>query len=391
MGKRFNTNLVHLRRAHLQGYAGAIMEGSSRSGKTWSCIDFIVMLCASQPPGQGVTINIIRETYNSFKTTLYDDFNRRFPAFGLPGPAVAVKDVATFWLFGSRINFLGADNPAKFEGASCDYAWFNEMLDIPAIIFDQQEQRCRRFWWGDYNPKASDHWVFNKVCSRSDVAFLHSTFSDNPFISEPERRKIMSYDPANPVNVEQGTADDYMWSVYGLGKRSAPQGLIFPLVTYIDTFPDNIERIGYGLDFGYTNDPTALVKVGISGRNIYLQKLLYYPFDNAGNLAPYIMQAIPPGAHFWADSADPAMIADLRRLGLNCAAVRKFPGSIVYGIDLLKRYKIHIVRDQDFQREQENYRWREVNGITVNDPIDKYNHLWDAVRYYAMSELRPEG
>jgi len=384
MAKRYNPNLIHLRKCHKDKLSGAILEGSSRSGKSWSAVDFIIFLCVTNTD---ITINIIRETYNSFKTTLYDDFNRRFPDFGLPGPAAGLKDLATFWLFGNRVNFLGADNPAKFEGAGCDYAWFNEMLDVPQAIFDQQEQRCRRFWWGDYNPKASDHWVFNNVCNRPDVKLLHTTFSDNPYISEKERNKILSYDPTNPANIEAGTADDYMWSVYGLGKRSAPEGLVFPLVTYIDKFPDNIEKIGYGLDFGYTSDPTALVKVGRSGNNLYLEKMLYYPFDNAGSLAPFIQQALG-GHHCWADSADPAMIADLRSMGIKCLAVKKFHGSIEYGIDLLKRFKLHIVQDQDFRREQENYKWREVNGIKLNVPIDKFNHLWDATRYYAISELR---
>jgi PBSX family phage terminase large subunit len=384
MGKKYNPNLVHLRKCHREGLSGAILEGSSRSGKSWSAIDFIVFLCVKY---DNITINIIRETYNSFKTTLYDDFNRRFPDFGLQSPASGVKDLATFWLFGNRVNFLGADNPAKFEGAGCDYAWFNEMLDIPQTIFDQQEQRCRRFWFGDYNPKSSDHWVYNKVCGRDDVRLLHTTFADNPHISEKERRKILSYEP-NARNIEQGTADDYRWAVYGLGKRSSPEGLIFPYVTYIDTFPDDIDQVTYGMDFGYTASPTAICKVGRNGNNLYLEKKVYYPTDDVDLLKEMILGFLPENKHIWADSADPAMISDLRLRGLRVFGVKKYDGSVNHGISVLKRFKIHIVRDRDFQREQENYRYRTINGIKLNQPIDDFNHLWDAARYAVQMEFR---
>jgi phage terminase large subunit len=384
---KFNRNLVFLNQALKQGKRGAVLEGSSRSGKTYAGIDFTIAVLDNITPR--CEIIYIRETYNSFKTTLYTDFNRRFPQWELTSPTEGRKDVSTFWLpQGSKVTMIGADDPAKFHGISCDYFFINEALDVQQSVFDQIEQRCRRFWWMDYNPKASDHWIYRSVCSRPDVAFLHTTFKDNPYITPQERAKLLSYDPSNPANIEAGTADDYMWAVYGEGRRSAPEGLVFPLVTYVDKMPDDVERYIYGLDFGYTNDPTALVRVGVNGMSIYLEKLLYYPFENSSSLAPFLLSIFGSNTHFWADSADPGMIADLRRMGLQCLAVRKFPGSIQFGIDILKRCKIHIVADQDFRREQENYKWREVNGIRLNEPIDKYNHLWDATRYACLSELR---
>jgi len=262
------------------------------------------------------------------------------------------------------------------------------MLDIDQSIFDQAEQRCRRFWWGDYNPKYSDHWVYKSVCNRPNVSFLKTTFLDNPHISTPEREKVLSYDPSNIINVTNGTADDYNWSVYGLGIRSAPEGIVFKLVTYVDEFPDDCEQVIYGLDFGYTVNPSALVRVGVKGMNLYLQKLLYYPFDNAGSLAPFLIRLVPEQANIWADSADPAMIADLRRMGVRVLAVKKFEGVSEYGIDMLKRFKIHIINDQDFRREQENYKYQVINGIKLNKPVKRYNHLWDATFYACITELR---
>lgn len=386
MMKRKNPNLIQLQKSFRGGKSGVILEGSSRSGKTWSGVDFIIWLCASYT---GLTINIIRETYNSFKTTLYDDFNRRFSMFCLPGPAVNIKEVATFWLFGNKINFLGADKAAKFEGATCDFAWFNEMLDIHNEIFDQQEQRCRRFWWGDYNPKASDHWLFRKVCNRPDVDFLHTTFDDNPHISRSERRKILSYNPNNDENIKNGTADDYMWSVYGLGLRAAPEGLVFSNYQWVESLPEDVHKVMFGLDLGYTNSPAALMEVRVNGRDLFIKKHIYYPFESAISIAPYLDKAISnKSQHIWVDSADPIFIAQLRQLGFMAIAVKKSPGYKKHMIANLKSYRLHFVNDTDLRRELENYKYRTINGIRLDEPIDDYDHAIDAMIYATMHELR---
>ena len=168
---------------------------------------------------------------------MYEDFNRRLPMAGMPSPFFNRLDVATIQIVGNTIHLLGADTETKFHGSGCDYFWINEWLDVPQSVVDQTEMRCRKYCWGDYNPKFSDHYVYNKFCSRDDVAFLKTTFRDNPFISDSEKKKILSYEPTQ-YNIDQGTADDYMWNVYGLGLRSSPEGLIFQHVTWIQAIPN---------------------------------------------------------------------------------------------------------------------------------------------------------
>jgi len=381
---RRNRNLNFLKDCEADGIRGAVLEGASRSGKTWSSIDFIIYLCARESK---INIIIVRETYNSFKTTLYSDFNRRLPDAGFISPFEMSRDVSTFWLFGNKISLMGADNPAKFHGAGSDYFFINEALDTPQNIFDQLEQRCRRFWWLDYNPKVTDHWIYNRVCNRPDVRVFKSTFDDNPKISPQERTKILSYEP-NTANQKAGTADGYMWKVYGLGERAAMEGLIFPNVTWIDDFPQDIELISYGLDFGYTQDPTALVRVGRNGMNLFIQKLIYVPIDNANDLADTIKQVMPETAFVYCDSADPGMIASLRVRKINALIAKKYSGSVKDGIDILKRFKLHLVRDKDLRKEQENYKYRYISGIALNEPEDKFNHCWDAARYATQSHFR---
>jgi len=411
MSKRIiNPNLVYLRECLLNGKTASILEGSSRSGKTWSSVDFIIWLCSAVETS--CTINIVKETYNSFKTTLYDDFNRRLPMFGIPSPFEGKKEVSTFYLWGNKINLLGADNPSVLHGVSCDYLYFNEFLDIDEAVFNQLEMRCRKFWWGDYNPKATVHWVFDKVCSRSDVGFLKTTFLDNPSISEPERRKILSYEPTHPedrdlperqrrphpINVAQGTADDYHWRVYGLGERSVPEGLIFRDVVYIDEFPKAIEKVYFGSDVGQTISPSTICKAGADRiarpgefGNLYLECLAYEPTESPNDYVTLLNTCITKKDDIWVDSAADQFISAARMTGYRALAVNKYPGSIIGGIAVMKNYKIHIVKNRFYQqvlKEQTNYKRREVNGIRLEEPIDDYNHFWDAARYAVMSNLR---
>lgn len=376
-----NKNLIHLRKAYKEGYRGVVLEGSSRSGKTYASIDFQIMLASQER--EKLVINNVRETYNSFKTTLFDDYDKRLTGLGIYSP-FHNKNVTEFKLFNKKINFLGADKIGKTHGMGSDLFFINEALQgIDKAFFDQLEQRCRRMWWLDYNPSAADHWVFD-LEKRDDVMFVKSTFLDNPFISKHEKNKILSYDPDNPVNIANGTADDYMWKVYGLGLRASPEGLVFNHVSIIDSLPETYDSEFWGIDFGYTNDPTAVVQVRRAGNNLYAKLHVYTPIDNAFTLGE-VLKKLDPKANYFADSADPLMIASLRRLGLSVFATSKFPGSIKAGIDIMKRYKLHVVKDVDAQKEVNNYKWKMINGISLNEPVDQFNHFWDAFRYAVMS------
>lgn len=439
-----NPNLLHLHKCFKAEMSGALLEGSSRSAKTWSSIDFIIYICSKVRTD--ATINIIKETYNSFKTTLYDDFNRRLPMFDISSPFAERQEVKQFKLFGNKINLLGTQDENSFSGNSCDFAYFNEMLDIPQIVFDDTEQRCRSFLWGDYNPKFTEHWVYDRVANRSDIGFLKTTFKDNPYLSKNERRKILSYQSIvqshvyeslkledrfyikekfqeplalqytrsydiakNPdkhteehlielvrciQNVNEGTADDYRWNVFGLGLRTAPEGLIFQNVTWIDSFPSDIENVYYGSDIGLTHSPSTVVRVGVDGKNMYLEKLFYAPTPSGNEYVPTIRQHVGANNLVVIDSADGknkngavGFIMECRRAGLKAMPANKFHGSINYGISLMKKYKIHIVDSPEFRKEQGQYVYKKVNGISLDDPIDDFNHLWDAARYAVLVNL----
>lgn len=418
--KAISEQLYNERNELIGGFRGSALEGSSRSGKTWAGVDIIIWLCLFVE--KNCTINIYRETYNEFKTTLYDDFKRRLDDYGLPNPFHRAKEVKSFKINGSTIYFLGDGK----HGGGCDYAFFNEMMFINQSVFDQTEMRCRKFWWADYNPSVTDHWFFDKVLTRPDVAFLRTTYLDNKHISPQEKNKILSYDPwlpgsyivkngvvmcynkatnkveevtktnqppPHPTNIKNGTADEFMHKVYGLGLRGAMKGVIFPHVEWIDKFPEDIACI-YPNDFGFTTDPNVLGKYAEDEYNIWIEPLTYQPIENPSELAAVIDSlGIDKDAIIPCDSADKytgenkgtvEMVKGLKMEGFENAYKISKTKSVMFWLNSMKGKKIHIVRNHLYQqvlKEQQNYRMREINGIAINQPIDLFNHFWDMARY----------
>ena len=223
-----------------------------------------------------------------------------------------------------------------------------------------------------------------------------------PGATRPSEVSDKNQPPIHPHNVENGTADAFMWKVYGLGLRGAMKGVIFPNITWIDEFPE----IGYTYanDFGFTSDPNALVKYAEDEHNIWAELLCYQPIDTPEELDG-IFEALGiergryapggglVGGHLiTCDSSDKytgenkgtiEMVRDLRRKRWQAKKVSKTK-SIVYWIGSMKEKKIHIVRNhlyEEAKAEVENYRWKEIQGIQINQPIDTWNHMNDAIRY----------
>ena len=398
------------------------------STKTWGGVDCIMWLCTDKHKDDGCTINIYRETYNEFKTTLYDDFKRRLDYYELDNVFHRSKEVKSFRIGKSTINFLGDGK----HGGGCDYAFFNEAMMIRREVFDQVEMRCRKFWWMDYNPSFTRHWVFDNVQPRKDVGFLRTTFRDNNFISATELNKILGYEPwesgsyevteegqllyqgveideknqppSHKENGEHGTADTFMWKCYGLGLRGAMKGVIFPHVTYIteSEVPDGL-AFTKGLDFGFTVDPSALVDFATRHKNVYIRPLWYAPTETSDEMHNILkMCKTSKRQPIVADSSDKhtsekrgtvQMVRELFARGWEIQKVSKTKG-VMYWLNDLKQYKIHVIIDrstdhgekmyQAIKTEFENYKMMEVQGVLVNQPIDNFNHYIDAIRYAHM-------
>lgn len=419
--------------------SGVVLEGSSRSFKTISSLDFIMFISTNIETGS--VINIMRETYTGFKTTIYNDIDWRFPLYGVKSPFQGKQEVKSFNLFGNKVTLIGADSESAQLGVACDYLYMNEALEISQEVRNQAMQRCRKFWWMDLNPKYPDHDIFKSTVPRADVGHLVTTYKDNPQIAPAERTQIESYQPVElsvigmfygsksddevekynaiqkalkydctknkdkfPIadvkelercqnNESIGTSNKYMWCVYGLGQRMAPEGLIFPNVVWVKEFPKNIEKIYWGLDFGYTENPSTLVKVGVLGNDLFAQIKFYQPTPSPNELIPLLADYISKSDMVWADPSGEnggrGMISACKTAGYQVYAANTFPGSIKYGISVMKKYRINLIDCPEWRKEQMGYTKAraKVNGIyvTLDEPVDGNNHAWDAARITALS------
>lgn len=361
------------------------------SSKTWSIIQFIILYCQING-NKGKRITCARAKFSWVKPSILADFVEILLKYGFYDVNNHNRTDQIYTLFGNQISFIGLDDKQKLHGRKQDIFWINEAMESEFADFQQLNQRTSELFILDYNPSFTEHWIFNSVIPRPDTKFFRSTQLDNPFLDERIRTEILSYQPT-AENITNGTADDYMWKVYGLGERAAAQGIIFKHVTWVDSFPKDIDY-SYGLDFGFTNDPTALVKLGIKGNDLFVELLLYEPIDNSVTLNEYLQRInIEQYKNITADSSDRyndnEMVRELREQGYNINKVNKGKG-INWRIGLLKKHKINIVHNINAKREQENYKWREINGILINEPIDKFNHFWDALGYGYLGINKPK-
>ncbi len=376
-------------------------EGGSRSGKTFDECAFICWLCAAAK--RPLTCYILRATLADCKDYTLQDFRRAASLCGLWREnwlKSAGQRPEYIFPNGSVIRFRGLDGAGDNEAYDSDIIFINEALSgVTREQFDSVTMRCRMLVLLDWNPRYTRHWAFD-LETRPNVLFTHTTIFDNPHAPQAVVQRVKSYEPT-PENIAAGTADDFRWKVYGRGIRAAQEGLVFPRVTWVDSLPEYYDYDGFGLDFGFTNDPTALVRgvvqltPGDEKNNLYLQELLYTPIDDPESLANAVAAAVGDNPNtIWCDSADKyaknpeGMVRNLVARQLRVHKAKKFPDSVRVGIDLLGAFNLHIVRSANFEAEQAAYVWDKINGITIDRPIDKYNHLWDAARYLTLSDYR---
>lgn len=371
-------------------------EGGSRSGKTIDTFQFLILLCQNSKVER--TIYVFRSTLIDCKDIAFEDFKLACRLIYGDGwrnwvNVFGENQRPDVTIGKSQILFRGLDKMESKEGFPSDIIFVNELLSgVSKQQFEAVTMRCTGMIIGDWNPRFTQHWAFNYE-GKPNTYFTRTTYKDNKHCPLQLVERYESYEPT-PENIKAGTADEYRWKVYGLGERCAQEGVIFERVTWIDEFPNDIGHTILGMDFGFTNDPTAIVRVGRKGNNLYLHELCYEPIANPDVLTQVCQSIKLEHEYFWCDSADKyaqnsdGMVANLLMAGVPAMKFKKFPGSIVMGIQILKKYNLHIVKTRNFVNEQGAYCWATANGIALNTPADNNNHLWDAARYAVMSEFQ---
>jgi len=354
-----------------------VEQGGTRSGKTYNILLWLILSYCGKNRGRIITI--CRKTFPAVRATVMRDFLSILNNLNLYQEDSHNKSNAEYILNGNLIEFIALDQPQKVRGRKRDVLFCNEANELYYEDFRQLILRTTDFAILDYNPSDEFHWIYDQVIPRDDCAFHQTTYLDNPFLEETVKEEIERLKLVNP---------DY-WRIYGLGERAVSRSTVYRFQTLRD-IPDTAKHLAYGLDFGYSNDPTAMVQVFKDADNLYLREVLYETGLTNQDIGQRLREmGFSRSDVVWADSAEPKSIEELHRMGFNVKPASKGKDSLPYGIDLLRR---HILYWEDTSnngiREMRSYKYIEdKNGNLTNTPIDEHNHLLDALRYAVMSTL----
>jgi phage terminase large subunit len=287
------------------------------------------------------------------------------------------KSSNEYHLNGNLVEFISLDQPQKIRGRKRNVLYINEANELFFEDWQQLVFRTDGKIILDYNPSDTFHWIYDRVIPRDDCDFYQTTYKDNYFLDDSIKSEIERL---------RDTDEDY-WRIYGLGERGSSRATIFQFGIVEE--PKG-KLVSIGMDFGFTNDPTAIVKVFKDGDDLYMQELLYHTNLTNQDISDKLNEmGLTRLNEIWADSAEPKSIEELHRMGWNVKPTAKGADSIMAGIDILKRHKLYVTKEsKNLIKEFQNYKWQEdKNGNLLNKPIDAFNHAIDATRYATFNRL----
>ena len=355
-----------------------VNQGGTSSGKTYCIMQRLISIAVNEPAtiitvaGQdlpNLKVGAMRDT-----ETIFSDSEWLQGFFTWNRSDYTIKGQN-----GSLIEFKSYDGEQDAKNGKRDYLFINEANGITYGIYWQLAIRTRRQIFIDYNP-SSRFWVHEQVLGREGVKLIISDHRSNMFLTDEEHRRI------------EGISDPELWKVYARGKTGSITGLVFSHFNVVDDLPPREEWkvSAWGLDWGFSSDPTALEHLVLAHGEIWTDEVIY----RTGMTNPDIAQAMKEAGltgrdEIVADSAEPKSIAELNRMGYFIKPCKKGADSISNGIDILKRYTWNVTRrSAGLRKELLAYKWKiDRNGDMTNQPIDAFNHAIDAVRYAASETL----
>ena len=366
---------TRVERAIADGYKVVSAQGSSRSSKTYNILIFLIAYVLEHPK---TSLSVVRKTLPALKGSVFRDFKEivqdRFKLWD--SRAMNKSDMVYTFPNGSFVEFFSTDNEQKIRGRKRDILYANEANEISYIEWQQLVMRTTMFSIVDYNPSFTDeHWLCGLNKDPRTCHFI-STYKDNPFLEQTIIDEIESLRDKNKT----------LWTVYGLGQQAMAEGLVFPEFDIVESFPSNAMRVAAGLDFGYSLDPTAIVKCGVVDGKMYLDEICYRTHMLASDIIK-VLKAL--SLHVYADSADPRLIQEIANAGIVIYPADKYKGSIMGGLTKMMEYRLCVTRrSANLIKELKNYVYeQDKDGRYINEPIDAYNHCVDSIRYYTLGRI----
>jgi phage terminase large subunit len=367
-----------------------VIRGGQGAGKTVSIIQLIIQSLCSSPK----EATILSSELSKMKRTVIRDYKKICKDWGVLANELDYNKSESKHEYqnGSYLDFLGADVNDVGKGFRRDILYINEADKMEVDTAVQFISRAG-LTIIDYNPD-SLFWGDDYI---NENNFITLTYEDNEFLAKSEVKSILDYKHKGFFNIELPTESLFFdgnvknkywankWRVYGLGLTGNLDGIVFDNWSIVSSIPEGARLIGIGLDFGYTNDPTAAVEVYKYNDKRILNEIVY----RTGMLNNDIAEVLPKNTYVYADSAEPKSIEEIRRTGVNILPVKKGADSIVFGIQTMQTQEYLITsRSKNTINEFQKYTWaKDKRGDTLNKPIDKFNHAIDAIRYHEMMDL----
>jgi len=347
-----------------------IVQGGTSAGKTYAILQILIGYCVTKQ----FHVSVVAESIPHLRRGALKDFIKIMVQSGLIKDSAFNKSTLTYTFDnGSTIEFFSADQPDKLRGARRDILFMNECNNMEYEAYLQMEVRTKNFVILDFNP-THEFWVHDDVIPTQEHEFIKLTYKDNEALS-PEIIK----------SIESKQHNIWWWTVYGLGEIGRLEGAIFK--NWEEGEFDESITCAYGLDFGWSPDPTAMTKVAIDEKKkvIYVKELCYSNNLTQEQIVEVLKANTKPNEPIIADGADKRLIDSIYDKGFNISPAEKGAGSVRDGIMFIQDYKIVTTQDSyNFKKELQNYCW---NDKRAGIPMDKHNHCCDSLRY-AIEKLR---
>ena len=354
-------------------YEVVINQGGTYSGKTVAIEQVLFLRAATE---KNIIVTIVGADVNDLKSGALRDAQK----YVIPQSEYIQSQIVSynatdrvyFFKNGSIIEFKSYHDEIDAHGAKRDYLYINEGQNVKFEVYEQLAMRTTKQVFIDYNPTRR-FWAHDLLGQPGVVRFI-SNFSHNPFADPKVVRNVLRW---RTTNIPK-------WRVYGLGMTGEVEGAIFTNVKGIDAFPAHLDFV-YGLDFGYRNDPTALVKLGKEADKLYGEEMLYEKGLSNALLAKRLKDlGVKEDVCIVADPADPKAIDYLKDSGFWVEPAEKGPDSIRFGIERIQSFEggLYLTyQSKNWWDEKDNYVWAKKDGKYINKPVDGWNHCFDSARY----------
>lgn len=346
------------------------VSGGTSASKTISILVWLIDYCQSDQ-GSIKLASVVSESYPHLSRGAMLDFENimKDRKYWDDSRWNSTKHIYTFET-GNKLEFLSVDTYGKAHGPRRDVLFLNEANNLSYIIADQLITRTRGVIWLDWNPTI-EFWFYTEMLpNRKDIDFITLTYKDNEAL-----------DQITIDEIESHRNNRSWWQVYGLGQLGEVEGRIYTGWSMIDRIPPEAKLIRYGLDFGYSNDPSAIVGIYRYNGAFILDEVMYSKGLSNRQLADVLLNV--DRAMVIADSAEPKSIAEIHSYNVPILASQKGRGSVNQGIQYVQEQSILLTkRSTNILKEYRNYLWiTDKDGKITNEPSPIWNHAMDAIRY----------